>query len=406
MEKSILHWKAEHPSLIISLFLLSGIIFGGFFFSPNFNEAFPLLLSWIILILINTYFKSLFTKTIASIFCLLFWGYCIAQFQEKNSDGIFIEILEPYIQPIRDIILRKIDLFILSNSNNQFAKALLIGQKSNIDNATLEAYTALGIVHIIAISGMHLDLVANYLTKITGWLPRNKYLQLIELFFLIIAISAYTLVANASPSIVRAAIFFCLFKIGSYFNLHKYVLNSIAGGLLIILLFHCQTIWHIGWQLSYAAVIGIHVVHPWISNIFRLKNPAISSIWNNFSITIATQITTLPLLVYYFHTLSTGIILSNMMMIPLSNLLLEALIILLILPVYWAKTLHWGQIIEFYMQKIAQLVHYIFTISPQPLHFTSVGIYYLLAYYLIFLYLCLWKKRYNQPLFRYSTKMA
>lgn len=406
MEKSILHWKAEHPSLIISVFLLSGIIFGGFFFSPNFNEAFPLLLSWIILILINTYFKSLFTKTIASIFCLLFWGYCIAQFQEKNSDGLFIEILEPYIQPIRDIILRKIDLFILSNSNNQFAKALLIGQKSNIDNATLEAYTALGIVHIIAISGMHLDLVANYLTKITGWLPRNKYLQLIELFFLIIAISAYTLVANASPSIVRAAIFFCLFKIGSYFNLHKYVLNSIAGGLLIILLFHCQTIWHIGWQLSYAAVIGIHVVHPWISNIFRLKNPAISSIWNNFSITIATQITTLPLLVYYFHTLSTGIILSNMMMIPLSNLLLEALIILLILPVYWAKTLHWGQIIEFYMQKIAQLVHYIFTISPQPLHFTSVGIYYLLAYYLIFLYLCLWKKRYNQPLFRYSTKMA
>lgn len=406
MEKSILHWKAEHPSLIISLFLLSGIIFGGFFFSPNFNEAFPLLLSWIILILINIYFKSSFTKTIASIFCLLFWGYCIAQFQEKNSDGLFIEILEPYIQPIRDIILRKIDLFILSNSNNQFAKALLIGQKSNIDNATLEAYTALGIVHIIAISGMHLDLVANYLTKITGWLPRNKYLQLIELFFLIIAISAYTLVANASPSIVRAAIFFCLFKIGSYFNLHKYVLNSIAGGLLIILLFHCQTIWHIGWQLSYAAVIGIHVVHPWISNIFRLKNPAISSIWNNFSITIATQITTLPLLVYYFHTLSTGIILSNMMMIPLSNLLLEALIILLILPVYWAKTLHWGQIIEFYMQKIAQLVHYIFTISPQPLHFTSVGIYYLLAYYLIFLYLCLWKKRYNQPLFRYSTKMA
>ena len=405
MEKSILHWKAEHPSLIISVFLLSGIIFGGFFFSPNFNEAFPLLLSWIILILINTYFKSSFTKTIASIFCLLFWGYCIAQFQEKNSDGLFIEILEPYIQPIRDIILRKIDLFILSNSNNQFAKALLIGQKSNIDNATLEAYTALGIVHIIAISGMHLDLVANYLTKITGWLPRNKYLQLIELFFLIIAISAYTLVANASPSIVRAAIFFCLFKIGSYFNLHKYVLNSIAGGLLIILLFHCQTIWHIGWQLSYAAVIGIHVVHPWISNIFRLKNPAISSIWNNFSITIATQITTLPLLVYYFHTLSTGIILSNMMMIPLSNLLLEALIILLILPVYWAKTLHWGQIIEFYMQKIAQLVHYIFTISPQPLHFTSVGIYYLLAYYLIFLYLCLWKKRYNQPLFRFSTKM-
>lgn len=406
MEKSILHWKAEHPSLIISIFLLFGITLGSYFiFYRPFLVLF-LILSWVILIMVNIYCKKEIHKSLISIFCLVIWGFCIAQFQEKNSNGLFIEILEPYIQPIRDIILRKIDLFILSNSNNQFAKALLIGQKSNIDNTTLEKYTALGIVHIIAISGMHLDLVANYLTKVTGWLPRNKYLQLFELFFLIIAISAYTLVANASPSIVRAAIFFCLFKIGSYFNLHKYILNSIAGGLLIILLFNHQTIWHIGWQLSYAAVIGIHIVHPWISNIFRLKNPAVSSIWNNFSITIATQITTLPLLVYYFHTLSTGIILSNMIMIPLSNLLLEVLIILVIMPVYWAKTLHWGQIIEFYMQKIAQLVHYIFTISPQPLHFTSVGIYYLLAYYLIFLYLCLWKKRYNQPLFRFSTKMA
>ena len=406
MEKSILHWKAEHPSLFISVFLLLGVLFGGFFFSPTFNLAFSLLLSWIILILINVYFKSPISKTIASIMCLLFWGYCIVQFQEKNSDSLFIRLFEPYIQPIRNIILRKIDLFILSNSNNQFAKALLIGQKNNIDNATIEVYTALGIVHIIAISGMHLDLVANYLTKITGWLPRNKYLQLIELFFLIIAVSVYTMVANASPSIVRAAIFFSLFKIGSYFNLHKYILNSIAGGLLIILLFHCQTIWNIGWQLSYAAVIGIHVVHPLISKIFSLKNPAVTSIWNNFSITIATQITTLPILVYYFHTLSTGIILSNMIMIPLSNLLLEALIILIIFPIYWAKTLHWGQIIEFYMQKMAQLVHFIFTISPQPLYFTSFSIYYLLVYYLIFLYLCLWKKRYNQPLFRFFTKMA
>ena len=406
MEKSILHWKAEHPSLIISIFLLTGVLFVKLPILTNSNLAILLLLSWFILIFANNYLKKAFTKSCISIVCLIFWGYSMVQFQEKNSESLLLEFLDPYVQPLRTIILHKIDLFILTNTNNQFAKALMIGQKNTIDPATLEAYSALGIMHIIAISGMHLDLVANYLTKITGWLPRNKYLQLVELIFLITVISTYTLIANASPSVVRAALYFCLFKIGGYFNLHRYILNGIAGGLLIMLLFHHQTIWHIGWQLSYAAVIGIHIVHPLINNIFKLNNPLIKSIWNNFSITMSTQITTLPLLVYYFHTISTGIILSNMLMIPLSNLILEALIILVFLPIYWAKTIHWGQLIEYYMQKIAQLVHYIFTISPQPLYFTSVSVYYLLAYYIIFLYLCLWKKRYNQPLFRFSTKMA
>jgi len=112
-----------------------------------------------------------------------------------------------------------------------------------------------------------------------------------------------------------------------------------------------QSITHIGWQLSYAAVVGIHIVHPRIQKMLLIKNPAIQDIWNNFSITLATQITTLPLLIYYFNQVSTGIILSNMIMIPLSNILLKALIILVLLPYHWCQWVHWGQFIEIFMQK-------------------------------------------------------
>jgi competence protein ComEC len=406
MEKSILHRKAEHPSLIISLLLLAGILLGPYFVLSKLALTSLLLLSWGALVLMNVLIKNHLSKSLFSIICILFWGFCIVQFQQNTDGHSLLDKLEKYIQPIRDIILHKIDLYIKNNSNSQFVKALLIGEKNNIDPETLEAYTALGIVHIIAISGMHLDIIAQYLTKITGWLPKNKYWQLMELLFLTIAIITYSLVAHASPSIIRAALFFCLYTMGAYFNLHRYMLNIIASGLLIIILFDYQSITHIGWQLSYAAVLGIHFVHPIISNWLTLKNPIIQIIWNNFSITVSTQISTLPLLLYYFHTVSTGIILGNMVMIPLSNLLLEALIILLLLPAFWVKLFHWGEIIEIYMQKTSQLVHYIFTISPQPLYFTSISINYLLVYYTIFLYLCLWKKRYNQPLFRFSTKTA
>jgi competence protein ComEC len=318
----------------------------------------------------------------------------------------FIEITENFIQPIRNTIIEKLNLLIPNTYHNHFAKALLIGERTNIDTATMEIYAALGIIHIIAISGMHVEMISQYLLKLTNWWPKYRWLYGIELMFLMGTICVYTLIAHASPSIVRACIFFCLFQIGNYFHLHKYILNSIASGLLIILLFNHQTIYHIGWQLSYAAVIGIHLVHPRIQASIPIENPMIQSIWTNFSITIATQLTTLPLLLYYFGNLSAGFILGNMIMIPICNLLLQGLILLVLFPVSLCKILHWGQIIEIFMQKMNQIVHYIFTISPQPIHFSMIPIHYLLVYYLIFLYLSVWKKRFNQPLFRFSTKTA
>lgn len=405
MNKSILHWKSEHPSLIVSLLLIAGIYSGSYIIVPKLILYILLLISWCVLLLLNQLVISSWLKSMMAICCLVLWGYSIVHIQANTSISI-ISLTDSFIQPLRNLILDKIDLFLLEPSNNHFAKALLIGQKNDIDADIMEAYTSLGIVHIIAISGMHIELITQNLIKLTHWIPPKKWLQAIVVFLLISIVILFTLIANASPSIVRAAIFFCLFQIGSYFNLHKYILNSIASGLLIVLLFDHKTIHHIGWQLSYAAVLGIHLLHPIIQSTIELKNPAIQSIWNNFSVTLSTQITTTPLLIFYFNTLSTGVILSNMIMIPLSNLLLQGLILLVILPIYWNKTLYWGEIIEYYMQKMAQIVHYIFTISPQPIQMPSVHIKYLLVYYAIFLYLCLWKKRYNQPLFRFSTKMA
>jgi len=121
-----------------------------------------------------------------------------------------LQPLEPYIAPLRKSILQKIDILILNPNNNGFAKALLIGEKTLIDPNITEAYTALGIVHIIAISGMHLDIIGKYLISMTKWLPKQKWLQLFELIFITTIIIIYTLVTHASPSVVRAALFFVL----------------------------------------------------------------------------------------------------------------------------------------------------------------------------------------------------
>jgi competence protein ComEC len=405
MEKTNLHWKSEHPSIFISLFLIAGICLGKNLHIDKQYVFIVLTLSWVLMIIIHQRSLSPTIKSLYSTMGLVLWGYCIAHLQ-LNTGNAFIEMTENFIQPIRNSIIEKLNVFIPDTHHNYFARALLIGERTNMDTDTMEVYTALGIIHIIAISGMHIEMISQYLLKLTNWWPKNRWLHFIELIFLMGAICIYTLLAHASPSIVRACIFFCLFQIGNYFHLHKYLLNSIASGLLIILLFNHQTIYHIGWQLSYAAVIGIHLVHPRIQSSMSIQNPMIQSLWTNFSITIASQLTTLPLLLFYFGNLSTGFIVGNMIMIPICNLLLQGLILLVLLPSALCKILHWGQIIEIFMQKMNQIVHYIFTISPQPIHFTLIPVQYLLVYYLFFLYLCVWKKRFNPPLFRFSTKTA
>ena len=405
MEKTNLHWKSEHPSIFISLCLLVGICLGNNLRIDKLYIFIILTLSWVLMIIIHQHSLSSTIKSLYAKIGLVLWGYCIAHLQ-PDIGSTFIEMTENFISPFRNSIIEKLNVFIPDTHHNYFARALLIGERTNMDNDTMEVYAALGIIHIIAISGMHVEMISQYLLKFTSWWPKNKCLNIVELIFLVGSISLYTLIAHASPSLVRACIFFCLFQIGHYFHLHQYLLNSIASGLLVILLFNHSTIYHIGWQLSYAAVIGIHLIHPRIQSSISIQNPMIQSLWANFSITIASQLTTLPLLLFYFGNLSTGFIVGNMIMIPICNLLLQGLILLVLLPSALCKILHWGQIIEIFMQKMNQIVHYIFTISPQPIHFTLIPVQYLLVYYLFFLYLCVWKKRFNPPLFRFSTKTA
>ena len=106
MEKSHLHWKSEHPSIFISLFLLLGIGIGNLFTIPKEPLYIGLILSIGILILINPSRLSSFIKSLLSKFCLVYWGYCLLQLK-ADQPNYFIDLVENYIQPIRNQIIDK-----------------------------------------------------------------------------------------------------------------------------------------------------------------------------------------------------------------------------------------------------------------------------------------------------------
>jgi competence protein ComEC len=212
----------------------------------------------------------------------------------------------------------------------------------------------------------------------------------VELFIVLASVWTYTLMAFASPSIVRAALFFSIYYIGKFRGASTFTLNVIAGGILIFLLFDIKNLENMGLQLSYAAVLGIHLFYPLLNKMMPMDNPILVFLWSNLCISIAAQLTTLPILLYYFHELASMVLISNFMMVPLSTVLLYALALLVITPNSMGLPKLMGQIIEKYIIGMNKAIRHLEGLPMNRPLFISFGIEQVILFYLALLVIYAW----------------
>lgn len=403
MEKSSQHFKAAHPLLFIASLLLAGLVFAKLFVQEliaiSISEAsYLLLLSLIFLQFIIS--RSVIKTTTArphakiiegtAIYLILFsWG--ILLFFITNDRNLFqIPYPEKLIVFCRNAVIHKLNDAIKSTEANVFAQSLLLGVKTKANKELINAYRQLGIIHIIAISGMHLEIIFKNILRITVWLPRNKFFNLIELIMVLSCVWTYTLMAFASPSILRAAVFFSIYYIGKFLGASSYTLNVVAGAVLILLLFDIKNLENIGLQLSYAAIMGIHLLVPLFNKMIPMDNPIFIFLWNNVCISIAAQLTTLPILLYHFHQLASLVLISNFIMVPISTLLLYALALLVISPNILGLPPLGGQIIEKYIIGMNKAISHLDALPiNRPLNI-SFGLGQVILFYLALLLMYAW----------------
>ncbi|HEY0750052.1 MAG TPA: ComEC/Rec2 family competence protein [Chitinophagaceae bacterium] len=183
------------------------------------------------------------------------------------------------------------------------AEALLIGYKYDLDKNLLQAYSNTGVVHIIAISGLHLALIYGLLVFATRFLGRRK-LYWLRIGIILLGIWSFTLLAGAQPSVLRAAVMFSFIGLGELLGRKTSIYNSLALSAFVLLIVNPFFLWDVGFQLSYAAVFSIVVFFRPIYNWFYFKNKLIDSIWKLNAVTIAAQLFTLPISIYHstsFH---------------------------------------------------------------------------------------------------------
>lgn len=264
------------------------------------------------------------------------------------------------------------------------AEALVIGYKEDLDKDLIRDYTNTGVVHVIAISGMHLALVffmLEWIWKITG-IGRKKILSGL---LSILLLWFFSFLTGGSPSVLRSAIMFSLVITGRIINRDGSVFNSLTASALLLVFYDPFLLWDAGFILSHLAVLGLISLQKPLCALVEIRNKWLGKVWEMMMVTTAAQIFTLPFCLYYFHQFPNYFLISNLVIIPLSTIILFGGILLIIMapiPVLAFKT---GILLEWLIRIMNGVAT---SVSRWPGALS--GDIYLSPYSLWLLYTCIW----------------
>lgn len=282
-------------------------------------------------------------------------------------------------------------------SVSAIAEALLIGYKENLDRDLLQAYSNTGVVHIIAISGLHLGLIYVLLVALFNQLPFIKKSVWAKSIFIITCLWLFSLLTGASASVLRSAVMFTCIVIGKNFFSQSSVYNSLAASAVILLSYNPYLLWDVGFQLSYLAVLGIIWLQPPMYKLIYFKYKALRYVWGMVSVTIAAQMAAFPICIYYFHQFPNMFLFTNLLTVPLSEIILVSEILLMAFS--WNNFLadFIGKLVSVFIQLMNRVVNFFndFSFSvTDNLYATGVSTFILYAVIICFCCLVLYKKKY------------
>ena len=210
--------------------------------------------------------------------------------------------------------------------------AMLLGDKSGLDPAMEAQFGAAGLLHVLAVSGMHVALIMGALFWVFSGFGARGSLGISSLIVLLAAGWGYTFLTGGGAAVVRAMISATWMWLGKYaFKRKQSLLHVLTGCAYIQLLLDPPCIEQMGFQLSYLAVFGIAWLHPKIIN--RLPPLSRPSLWlaENTSLTLSATLFTLPLLLWQFQSFPTWFLLGNLLLLPLFSLSVYLTLVCLLL---------------------------------------------------------------------------
>lgn len=332
----------------------------------------------------------------------LFYKNIYGQAYLKTNDWVHTGINSEYAIVKFSIRLRNKLLGIFKEAHlkeDEFAvaAALLVGYTDKLDEELLTAYSQTGTLHVLSVSGMHVAIVFMVFSRFLFFLDKIKHGALIKTIVLIFFLWFYALLTGLSPSVLRSATMFSFIVCAKSFKRNSTIFNTLAASALFLLLFNPYLIMDVGFQLSYLAVAGIVMIQPFFDRWIKESNWIVNQVSTLITVSIAAQLATLPVSLYYFHQFPNYFLLSNLIVIPLSTCIIYMGMLLIIISgnaflLNYASLL-FSKMVGFLNAAVVYIRYLPYAITDN-ISIDAMEVYLMYAF-IIFLFLYVREKKYN-----------
>ncbi|WP_310394960.1 ComEC/Rec2 family competence protein [Hymenobacter sp.] len=232
--------------------------------------------------------------------------------------------------------------YITAKREYAIASALVLGMKDDVDVATKQAYTATGTTHIMAVSGLQVGL----LFAAMSWLLRGVFGQMrgFRLWSALVGLAviwSYAFLTGLSASVLRATVMFTVIIVGRALERQDSIFNTLGVAAFFLLLFNPFLVADVGFQLSFLAVLSIVYLQPKIAQwldveayCYARRRPwqpkaqqwgwrgggwFLDKVWQATALSLAAQVATFGLGLFYFHQFPLSFLFSNLVAVPISS---------------------------------------------------------------------------------------
>ncbi len=213
------------------------------------------------------------------------------------------------------------------------AMALLLGEKAWLSHGIRDAFARLGIGHLLAVSGLHMALVALLIGGLirtlllrSEWIALRVSVKKIATSLALIGTVAYAGLAGFSPSAVRAMVMISAFGLAFMVDRPQTPINSLALAAWSLLIFNPLYLFGISFQLSFTAVFFLIMFSSYLMPASGEKQDRRQALWSKtrafILVTLIATLATAPIVAWYFHRVSLLGLLSNLLMVPVTSLVI------------------------------------------------------------------------------------
>lgn len=198
--------------------------------------------------------------------------------------------------------------------------ALTIGEKTDLTPELKAMYSAAGVSHVLALSGLHVGILSCILLWLFYPLTYLKHGRKILAFLVVCLLWLFAFISGLSSSVVRAVVMYSLYTFASFCSEERFSgMHSLVLAAFLMLIYNPFFLFDISFQLSFTAVFSILAFYPLFSRWLCIKNCVLRYVWNTLSLSISAQLGTLPFILYYFGSFPTYFLLANLVVVILAG---------------------------------------------------------------------------------------